>query len=110
MSAAGSIILFLMLVIIGLVASGVGMVVGYQRWKQRQKREKMRGALEQAQVYSLLLDARPTAPRRPSPRQAGGNVIVIPGAPDAAPYAGSGNVNSLAGLGPPVGWREANNE
>ncbi len=108
MSAAGSIILFLMLVIIGLVASGVGMVVGYRRWKRRQRQARLEDTLQQAQVYAALQGTRLPAARRPVTRQAGGNIVIVPGALDAAPYAGSSNVDSLAGLGPPIGWREAN--
>lgn len=83
-SAATSITLFLVLVILG-IALLAAVVVGLSCWlRQRQEREKMRKILHQAQIYALLSGAR--SPRTSAGRagvpgldQASGNIVVFPG-------------------------------
>lgn len=83
-SAATSITLFLVMILLGLALLAAG-VVGISCWlKQRQEREKMQRALRQAQIYALLQGAR--SPRTSDGRagvpgldQANGNIIVFPG-------------------------------
>ena len=79
-SAATSITLFLVLVILGM-ALLAAVVVGLSCWlRQRQKRARLEDALRQAQIYALLQGARLPAPQRSAtPAQAGGNILVFPG-------------------------------
>jgi len=83
MSAAASIIAFLLTVILGLIAAVIGVIFGRQWWRTHQEREKMRRALTQAQIYALLSGARMPAPRRPATpatsTRADGNIIILPG-------------------------------
>lgn len=82
-SAATSITLFLLAVILSIVLLAGGVVIGWHWLRGYQEREKMRKAVQQAQVYALLNGARlPTGGHsaRPSiPAPAGGNVLVFPG-------------------------------
>ena len=83
-SAATSITLFLVLVILG-IALLAAVVVGLSCWlRQRQEREKVRKAMQQAQIYALLSSAR--LPRTSAGRarvpgldQPGGNIVIFPG-------------------------------
>ena len=83
-SAATSITLFLVLVILG-IALLAAVVVGLSCWlRQCQEREKMHKIFHQAQIYALLSGAR--SPRAGAGRvgvpgldQASGNIIVFPG-------------------------------
>jgi len=82
-SAATTIIVFLLILILALILAAVGAVVGWHWLQAHQKREKMRKALTQAQIYALLSGARMPAPRRPAtpatPTRADGNIIILPG-------------------------------
>lgn len=86
-SAATSITLFLLAVISSIVLLAGGVVIGLAWWTRYQERERMRKAVQQAQVYALLNGARLPAgghPARPSiPAPAGGNVLVFPGGQQA---------------------------
>ena len=108
-SAATSIILFLVVVILGMGLLAVG-VVALSYWlRQRQKQARLEDALQQAQIYALLGGARPPAPRRrppaPSMPAPSGNIIVLPGggqqpAPAVGNFTGR-QPTPLAGLLPP---------
>jgi len=118
MSAATSITLFLMMVILGM-ALLVGGTVGLSCWlRQRQKRARLEDALQQAQIYALLQGAR--SPRTfgsragtPGLAQAGGNILVFPGSGQQPTpqlmvddLRAMGQPDPLAGLLPPDdgGW------
>ena len=108
MSAATSIIAFLLAVILGLIAAVIGAIFGHQWWRNRQEREKMRRALTQAQIYALLNGARMPAPRRPTapatPAQGGSHIIIV-GGQQPAPQLTLDDLREqpdpLAGLLPP---------
>lgn len=105
-SAAMSITLFLVVVILLMVLVVGGGAVGWLWWKGYRRREKLREAVAQAQVYALLNGARLPAgggAGRPStPVQAGGNTFVFPGGQMAS---GMGEQSdALAGLLPSEGW------
>ena len=79
-SAATSITLFLVVTLLalgGLAAAVVSASYWLHRWGER---EKMRKAMDQAQIYALLQGAQLPAPRRPtmSHHAGGGNTFVFP--------------------------------
>ena len=100
-SAATSITLFLVLVILG-IALLAAVVVGLSCWlRQCQEREKMRKILHQAQIYALLSGVR--SPRTGAGRvgvpgldQASGNIIVFPGSgQQTAPQLTAGDLRAM---------------
>jgi len=86
-SAATSITIFLLAVILSIVLLAGGVFIGWHWLRVYREREKMRKAVQQAQVYALLNGARLPAgggAARPSiPAPAGGNVLVFPGGQQA---------------------------
>ncbi len=112
-SAATTIIVFLLVVILTMVLAAVGVVLGWHWLQGYQERQKMRKALQQAQIYALLSGTRPPAsriPRPAMPAQAGGNILVFPGQQRPQPTiedframleAMSEQPDPLAGLLPP---------
>jgi len=91
-SAATSITLFLVSVILGMGLLAVS-VVALSYWlRQRQKRARLEDALQQAQIYALLGGAHPPAPRRrpaaPSMPAPGGNIVILPGQPSPQHWGG----------------------
>lgn len=118
-SAAMSITLFLVAVILTVILLAGGVVAGRHWLQGYREREKIRKALQQARVYALLQGARPPTPRRPSmPAQAGGNIVILPGQQrpqptiedframiDAMQREGAGRLSS-EGMRPPADdWR-----
>lgn len=86
-SAATSITVFLLAVILSIVLLAGGVALTLAWWQRYQKRARLEDAVQQAQVYALLNGARlPAGGRsaRPAmPAQAGGNVLVFPGGQQA---------------------------
>ena len=67
MSAAGSIILFLILLILGKVLTLAATVASWLWWKEHRRRERLQETLRQAQLYAALggqrLPSRRVAPQ-----------------------------------------------
>jgi hypothetical protein len=76
LSAAATVTLFLLGVIVLLAMACIGAVLGWQWWRERQKQARFRETLRQAQLHALLGEERLSA--RPSHRlPRSGSVIVI---------------------------------
>ena len=76
MSAATSIITFLVLLILVTVLTVVGGVAAWLWWTERQSRERLRETLQQAQIYGEMQGSRlPARSARVAPGQP--NVILV---------------------------------
>lgn len=103
-SAATSITLFLLVIILSVVLLAGGVAIGWHWLRGYQEREKMRKAVQQAQVYALLNGAHSAAgvhhntarPSIPAPT-GGGNVLVFPSGQQAPAVAVSEQPEPLAG-------------
>jgi len=68
MSAAGSIILFLILLILGKMLTLAATVAGWLWWKEHRRRERLQETLQQAQLYAALGGQRLPSRRAPQAR------------------------------------------
>jgi hypothetical protein len=94
MSAAGSIILTLALLIIVMIGLPIGGVILYQVAQDRQERRKLDKAKAQAEVYAALQGAQrpPTAARPRALPSQGQQPIIIVGGGQQAPGDGQWRV------------------
>ena len=112
MSAALSVRLFLLCLVLAPVLVAIGGLALWQWWKERQRRQEWQEILERAQLYDLL-NGRQSSPQRrasaPHSAQASGPVIVqLPAQQQPYPAAGyqatgSNQADAMAGFYPPRG-------
>jgi len=98
-SAATSIIIFLLMIILGTGLTSAGVIIGWHWYQGYRKRRQLQDTLYQAQIYALLNGARmPAGPRQPTlPQQ--GNILVFPGGhPNSPGLTLEDLAQALAGL------------
>jgi hypothetical protein len=78
-SAAGSIILTLALIIFTMIGGVVGGVILHQWYTERQERRKLDKAQKAAEVYAALQRSQPTTARPRAPVQGQATIIIVGG-------------------------------
>jgi len=90
MSAAGSIILTLSLLLVALIGLPLAVYWAWHTVKAKQTAQRLESAAKQAQVYSMLQGGQQApAPRRPRQQQQQGGppIIIVGGAQQGQPWS-----------------------